>query len=237
MPDSVLISSRMTERDFVKSGKVTHIYGPPKIGKSTLSAAIALEFALLRKKTIIISTERPIEIRMNSMIEANEDYAEDLLNYILTADILTLDELLFTIDKKLETYLEGVSLVIIDSLTSTYRGNAGPITLTLLRQALSSLQSMALHRNIAIVFTNQVAAVIDKTDDFRPIAAASTRSYSDITIRISKKSDESREITFEDVNGVEEEVLDSFTITAAGIEEINQLFSFCTDLLTTCILD
>ena len=45
------------------------------------------------------------------------------------------------------------------------------------------------------------------------------------------------EITYEDLNGAEEEVLDSFTITAAGIEEINQIFNFQTTLVSTCILD
>ena len=226
----------MTERDFIKSGKVTHVYGPPKVGKSTLSAVIALELALKGKKSIIISTERPIEIRMESMLAAHEDYSINLLEYILTADILTIDELLFTIDKKIENYLQDVSLIIIDSLTATYRANAGPITLTLLRKALTSLQSIAVNKNIAIMFTNQVAAVMDQSNDFRPIAAASTRSYSDYTIRLTKKMDECREITFEGINGEEEEVLDSFTITSAGIDEINQLFQFHTNLIT-CIPD
>lgn len=236
MLNSILINSRMTERDFIKSGKVTHVYGPPKVGKSTLSAVIALELALRGKKTIIISTERPIEIRMDSMLVAHADYTDNLLEYILTADILTIDELLFTIEKKLENYLQDISLIIIDSLTATYRSNAGPITLTLLRKALTSLQSIAMNKNIAIMFTNQVAAVMDKSNDFRPIAAASTRSYSDYTVRLTKKMDESREVTFEGINGEEEEVLDPFTITSAGIEEINQLFQFHTNLLT-CIPD
>ena len=236
MHNSILINSRMTERDFIKSGKVTHVYGPPKVGKSTLSAAIALELALRGKKTVIISTERPIEIRMDSMLAAHKDYSEDLLQCILTADIFTIDELLFTIDKKLENYLQDISLIIIDSLTATYRSNAGPITLTLLRKALSSLQSIAMNKNIAVMFTNQVAAVMDQTNSFRPIAAASTRSYSDYTVRLTKKMDESREVTFEGMNGEEEEVLEPFTITTAGIEEINQLFQFHTNLIT-CILD
>ncbi len=226
MDNGLLISSRMTDRAFIQSGKITHIYGPPKIGKSTLSATIALELAKNGKKSIIISTERPIEIRMQSMLDANEEYSEELLEYILTADILTIDELLLAIEKKLQNYVQDVSLVIIDSLTSTYRTNAGPITLTLLRKALSTLQSLAINKQLAIMFTNQVASKMDQTDDFRPVAAASTRSYSDITIRLSKKSDDSTEISFENIQGEEEVVLDSFSITSAGIEEIHQILDF-----------
>lgn len=226
MDNGLLISSRMVERAFIKSGKITHIYGPPKIGKSTLSATIALELAKKGKKSIIISTERPIEIRMESMLATNEEYSEELLEYILTADILTIDELLLTIENKLQDYIQDVSLVIIDSLTATYRTNAGPITLTLLRKALSTLQSLAINEKLAIMFTNQVASKMDQSDDFRPVAASSTRSYSDITIRLSKKSDGSTEITFEDIQGVEEVVLDSFSITSAGIEEIHQILDF-----------
>ncbi|MHA1463011.1 MAG: hypothetical protein ACTSQ0_08080 [Candidatus Heimdallarchaeota archaeon] len=226
MDNGLLISSRMAERTFIKSGKITHIYGPPKIGKSTLSATIALELAKKRKKSIIISTERPIEFRMESMIAANEEYSKELLEFILTADILTIEELLLTIEKKLQDYVQDVSLVIIDSLTSTYRTNAGPITLTLLRKSLSTLQSLVINKKLAIMFTNQVASKMDQTGDFRPVAAASTRSYSDITIRLSKKSDDSTEITFENIQGEEEVVLDSFTITSAGIEEIHQILEF-----------
>jgi len=219
--EKVNIFTRDSEREFIKSGKVTHVYGPPKVGKSTLSAVIAFELALLGKKTIIISTERPIEIRMESMVEANERYSNDLLQNILTADILTIDELIQTIEQGLENYIEDIDLIIIDSLTSGYRTKAGPIMLTLLRKILSSLQSIAINNNKAVMFTNQVAAKMDESNNFRPVASASTRTYSDITIRLNRKSDNSTEISFEDINGEEEEVLDSFTITTAGIEDIN----------------
>ncbi len=226
MDNGLLISSRMVERPFIQSGKVTHIYGPPKIGKSTLSATIALELAKERKKSIIISTERPIEIRMESMLIANEEYSKELLEHISTADIFTIDELFLTIENELQNCIQDVSLIIIDSLTSTYRIDAGPIALTLLRKALSTLQALAINNKLAIMFTNQVASKMDQTDDFRPVAAASTRSYSDITIRLSKKRDDSTEITFENILGEEEAVLDSFSITSAGIEEILQIFDF-----------
>ena len=224
--NEILITSRNSDLEILRNGKVTHIYGPPKIGKSTLSATIALELAILNKKTIIISTERPIEIRMESMMDTNPSYEIDLLNNILTANILTIEELVETINSKLEESIENIDLIIIDSLTANYRANAGPIMLTLLRKAMSKLQAIAIQNNIAILFTNQVASKMDETNDFRPVASTSTRHYSDITIRLSPTFEGKTEISFEDQNGEEIEVLSSFTITTPGIEEIHQLFNF-----------
>ncbi|MHA1366094.1 MAG: hypothetical protein ACTSP5_06730 [Candidatus Heimdallarchaeota archaeon] len=64
MDNEIEIMAISTDELLLRSGKVTHIYGPPKVGKSTLSAIIALELARLDVETLIISTERPIELRM-----------------------------------------------------------------------------------------------------------------------------------------------------------------------------
>lgn len=224
MGSRVTVSTRKSGRKIIQNGSVTHVYGPPKVGKTTLSAVLACELALQGKRIIVISTERPIEIRLHSMIEANERYSETLLDNILTADIFTLDELIQVINTKIETYLEDSDLLIIDSLTSSYRTKPGPITLTLLRRVLSSLQSLAINERKAILFTNQVSSKMDETNDFRPVASSTTRSYSDITLRLSRKNNNTTEISIEDIIGEEEEVLESFTITTAGIEEINSLF-------------
>ena len=224
--NELVITSRESDKEILRHGKVTHVYGPPKIGKSTLSATIALELAIQNRNTIIISTERPIEIRMESMMETNPDYESSLLNNISTANIFTIEELVQTINTKLEAFIEDVDLIIIDSLTANYRANAGPIMLTLLRKAMSKLQAIAIQNNIAILFTNQVASKMDDTNDFRPVASASVRNYSDITIRLSPTFDGKTEISFEDQNGEEIEILSSFAITTPGIEDIRLLMNF-----------
>ncbi|MFW9921830.1 MAG: AAA family ATPase [Candidatus Thorarchaeota archaeon] len=218
------IISREFEQILLQSGKISHIYGPPKVGKSTLSAVIAMELALLDKDTMIISTERPIEIRLDSMIESYERYDKKLLERILTANIFTMDELLQTINNNLIEYVEQVDLIILDSLTSAYRGNSSPVSLTLLRKALSKLQNIAYNNRMPILFTNQVASKMDESSDFRPVASATTRNYSDFTIRLSRKIDSKTEISFENMLGEEEAVLESFQITAQGIEDFNYLF-------------
>ncbi|MBN1330619.1 MAG: AAA family ATPase [Candidatus Heimdallarchaeota archaeon] len=218
------IKSVNTNRDFISSGKITHVYGPPKSGKSTLSANIALELVKLGYKIMIISTERPIEIRMHSIIEATETYTKELLSGIITSDIYTFDDLIEVITKELIKYIAEVDLIIIDSITASYRFKAGPINLTLLRKALSVLQSIALNQRKAIMFTNQVSSVMDDSNNFRPVASASTRNYSDVTIRLTKRRDNSTEISFEDDAGNELEVFEPFIITEAGIEEFSQLF-------------
>jgi len=93
-----------------------------------------------------------------------------------------------------------------------------------LRKTLSALQSLAINKGQAIVFTNQISAKVETKNDFKPVAATSTRSYSDITIRLTKKFDERREIIFEDSFGEEKTVLEPFTIITAGIEEFHTLF-------------
>ncbi|MCK5159125.1 MAG: AAA family ATPase [Candidatus Heimdallarchaeota archaeon] len=224
MDNGNLISVRESNTEFLCKGKVLHLYGPPKSGKSTLSATIAFELAKHDLAVSIISTERPIEIRMQSMIEAESGYTRKLLETISTSDIFTFDDLIHTLIHDLPTIELEMDMIIIDSLTSAYRQHADPISLTLLRKALSSLQSLAINRNIAVMYTNQVASTMKSNNDFRPVASASTRSYSDITTRLTRKSNESTEITFEDLNGEELEVLEPFTITALGIEEFDQLF-------------
>ncbi len=224
MDNGNLISVRESSTEFLSKGKVLHLYGPPKSGKSTLSATIAFELAKHDLQVSIISTERPIEIRMESMIKAEGGYSRELLETISTSDIFTFDDLIQTLIHDLPTIELEMDLLIIDSLTSSYRQHADPISLTLLRKALSTLQSLAINRNIAVMYTNQVASTMTTNNDFRPVASASTRSYSDITTRLTRRSNESTEITFEDLNGEELEVLEPFTITALGIEEFEQLF-------------
>jgi RecA/RadA recombinase len=224
MDNRKLISIRDSGTEFISKGKVTHVFGPPKSGKSTLSASIAFELAKHDLHVSIISTERPIEIRMESMIEAEDGYIRELMELISTSDIFTFDDLIRTLTHELPTIELDSDLLIIDSLTSSYRPHANPVSLTLLRKALSTLQSIAISRNIAVMYTNQVASTMTSNNDFRPVASASTRSYSDITTRLIRKSNESTEITFEDLNGEELEVLVPFTITAKGIDEFEQLF-------------
>ncbi|NHJ87539.1 MAG: AAA family ATPase [Asgard group archaeon] len=224
MVKEITIKSVNSNRDFIVTGKVTHVYGPPKSGKSTLSANVALELVKQGYKVMIISTERPIEIRMQSMIEATDIYQKELLQGIITTDIFSFEELIEIISKDLVKYVADVDLIIIDSITATYRFKAGPINLTLLRKALSVLQSIALNHKKAVLFTNQVSSTMDETTNFRPVASASTRNYSDITIRLTKRRDDSTEISFEDIEGNELEIIEPFTITNSGIEEFSQLF-------------
>ncbi|NHK33037.1 MAG: AAA family ATPase [Asgard group archaeon] len=224
MVDKLIMSTTPINREFIVSGKVTHIYGPPKSGKSTLSANIAFEFVKHGKKVLIISTERPIEIRMNSMINAESTINKELLKSIVTTEIYSFEELIQVINQDLTNHIKNIDLIIIDSLTASYRFDAGPISLTLLRKALSSLQAIAIKQKIAIMFTNQVSAIMNGTNDFRPVASASTRFYSDFTIRLTKIRDGRTELSFEDLSGMEIESLEPFSIIPAGIEDFNQLF-------------
>jgi RecA/RadA recombinase len=224
MVKDFVMSACQSASDFIVSGKVTHIYGPPKSGKSTLSANIAFAAVKKGKQVLIISTERPIETRMASMIEASEDFDSTLLNKIITTDIYTYDELIYTINKELPNYIQDIDLIIIDSLTASYRFDPGSVNLTLLRKALSTLQAIALTKKKAVLFTNQVSARVDVSNEYRPVAATSSRSYSDINIRLTKKRDSRTEITFEDKDGLEIITLEPFVIIDAGIEDFNQIF-------------
>ena len=159
------------------------------------------------------------------MIKANDYYTQNLLHLISTANIFTLDELFRVIIKDLPVYQNGAVLLVIDSLTAAYRPASGPITSTLLRKALSALKSLALKSGLAVLFTNQVAAMVDTSDAYRPVASASTRSFSDVTVRLARKNNGQTETIFEDMEGEEEEALEPFAISPAGIETFEQLFS------------
>jgi len=80
-----------------------------------------LELARLDVETLIISTERPIELRMESLLESNDNYSMDLLHKISTTNILTIDELTDVFSKNLEEVSANFDVIIIDSLTAGYR--------------------------------------------------------------------------------------------------------------------
>jgi len=224
MVKKTIMSVSIIDREFIASGKVTHIFGPPKSGKSTLSANIAFEFVKHGKKVLIISTERPIEIRMKSMIDASKSINKALLKEIITTEIYSFEELIHVINYDLLDFINDIDLIIIDSLTASYRFDAGPINLTLLRKALSTLQAIAINHQKAILFTNQVSALMNESNSFRPVASTTTRCYSDITIRLTKTRDGKTEFSYEDQNGLEIASLEPINIIPAGIEDFEKLF-------------
>jgi hypothetical protein len=89
---------------------------------------------------------------------------------------------------------------------------------------LASLQAIAIKNKLAVLFTNQVSARVDTSNDYRPVASTSTRSYSDINVRLTKTRDGRTEISFEDQSGLEVESLEPFTIIDAGIEDFTLIF-------------
>ncbi|MBD3193060.1 MAG: AAA family ATPase [Candidatus Heimdallarchaeota archaeon] len=220
----VIATKKAAAHLLLESGKVTHVYGPPKIGKSTLSATIALELAKIGAHSAILSTERPIELRMDSMIEAHPSYSQELFKKISIANVFTMEHLMKIIREKLLTQLKDVDLLIIDSLTAPYRSVSDPRTFSLLQQVLAHLQSLVIYGKIAVLFTNQIASKMKEPNDYRPVASLATRSYSDITVRLARKDTEQREIVFENLVGEEQAVVGPFWIGAVGIEPFHELF-------------
>jgi len=213
-----------TSQAIVRTGQLTHLYGPPKSGKTTLSANIALSLAKAGGKVAIVSTERPIEIRMLSILESDDSLAPTLLEHILTTEEYSFQGLYQLLTTKLSQITAAADLLIIDSLTAAYRSVASPQTLTLIRKALAALRALIVRTQKAILFTNQVSSRMDSQTSFRPVASATVRNYSDITLRLTKTFTGQSELSFEDVNGIELAVLPLFTIGARGFEEFNQVF-------------
>lgn len=224
MGRKIVIIAKNSDQRILQSGEVTHIYGPPKIGKSTLVATIALELAQLNIRSAILSTERPIELRMDAMIKAHASYSQELFQKIFIANIFTLENLMKLIKEKTLAQLKGIDLLLIDSLTAPYRGVSDPRAFTLLQQVLASLQALAIYRKIAVLFTNQIASKMKGANDFRPVASLATRGYSDVTVKLSKKQDGQKDFIFENLTGEKQAVLGPFWITAAGIEPFYELF-------------
>ncbi|MEA2071390.1 MAG: AAA family ATPase [Asgard group archaeon] len=219
-----LLVSRKHHQEIISYGTIAHIYGPPKVGKTTFCAMVLLEMALHKKSTFMISTERPIEIRLESIINSNNRYDKQLLDFLYTRNCLTLEDLLQIIENHLEDSLPKFDLLIIDSLTSGYRSHANPIALTQLRELLATLQMYAFHQKIAILFTNQVSSYQKTKHSFRPVASASTRNYSDRTFRMNKRQNNSTELLLEASDGQELHVFSPFTIKNLGIDNFSYLF-------------
>ncbi|MCF2144405.1 MAG: AAA family ATPase [Candidatus Heimdallarchaeota archaeon] len=216
-------------RTAVQTNRITHVYGPPKSGKTTLSANIALLLAQAGLQVAIISTERPIEIRMDSIIQSDDSLSDAFLENIFSTEEYSFKGLCQLLASGLDQIESSVDLLIIDSLTATYRQVANARSLTLLRKALAALQAMAFRKQKAILFTNQVSSRMDGLNTFRPVASATVRNYSDVTLRLVKKSNGQTELSFEDVNGIEEAVLPPLTIGAKGFEEFNSVFELVTN--------
>jgi RecA/RadA recombinase len=211
--------------------KVTHVYGPPKIGKSTLAAVLSLELALQGIESIFISTERPIELRFESLIKTNNRYNLILLESITTATILTFGQLKKTILAFRNSLPNPrAKVLIVDSITAAYRTISSSIQLSNLRKILNELQFLAVNRELAVLFTNQVSSIISKEPQqkncFRPVASASTRNYSDICLRLSRFALGGTLPSFESLSGETMLKLKPFNIDASGIPQFFQLFVF-----------
>lgn len=157
-------------------GKTMELFGRGGSGKSQLSFHLAINCTLpvhrggLNRDVLYIDTEGKFSpARLAQMSRTQNLNEEDTLNRIAVARPRTTDEL-FQIVNSIEDNLEGVGLIVVDSIIALFRSEfVGLAALSerqqLLNQLLGLLKTLAGRHNLIVLITNQIQS--DMNDHYR----------------------------------------------------------------------
>ncbi len=162
---------------------LTHIYGVPASGKTTL-ALIATANATKEGKVIYIDPEGGFSVERLKQIAGNR--LNNILESVILIEPTDFDEQKVAI-KKLPDVVESsrASLVIVDSIAMLYRLEENRDIKGLGRQ-LAQLLRIARKFNIPVLITNQVYTNIE-TGGIIPVGSDIMRYWSKIMIELEKK--------------------------------------------------
>lgn len=162
--------------------EVTLIYGPAASGKTTLAKLATLKQTLAGKKVVYVDTENGFSIERFMQLA---DYScVDLLDKILLLKVSDFEDQC----KKFEMIekLEGVDLIIVDSLGKHYRRVEKNEEST--KQLLKQLRTL-VHKTrdgVHVIVTNQVYSRMDE-DEVEPVGGKMVKRFGKCLIELKKE--------------------------------------------------
>jgi RecA/RadA recombinase len=167
----------------IKSDSITLVYGEPETGKSTFALQCAVNCAIQTSGKILY-------------IDCDNTFSTERLAQVAGWNFETVAERIVLFKPKdfreqtvlldhIENYLQNVSLIIIDTITSLYsaRAAASPKAFSTnreLNRQLALLAEQVKVKKIPLIFTSQVRSIIsDQTSGVRPVATRVLQFWAD----------------------------------------------------------
>jgi RecA/RadA recombinase len=167
----------------IKPDSITLVYGEPETGKSTFALQCAVNAAVQTPGKILY-------------IDGDNTFSTERLAQVAGWNFETVAERIVLFKPKdfreqtalldhIENYLTGVSLIIIDTITSLYSARAAESPKSFstnreLNRQLALLAEQVKVKKIPLIFTSQVRSIInDQTSDVRPVATRVLQFWAD----------------------------------------------------------
>jgi len=171
------------------AGNIVLVYGEAETGKTTLAIQCAISCARMGHKTIFVDCDGTFSPRRMAQIAAND--FEALAPQIILMQPRDFGQQAIVIERLNDFVSEKVGLIIVDTVTSLYRGRLGgdmKITFTLNRQLncqMASLAQITRTKKVSCLVVSQVrSTVLGENELVQPVATRVLRFWADTNINL-----------------------------------------------------
>ena len=195
----------------IPTGFVTHVYGPPGIGKTNL----CLSTTRIDGKILFIDTEGGFSP------ERLKQICGKIPNNIFIKQVKDFDEQGRVIRGLCKVLDKDFKLIVIDSIVSLYRLRVEDDRKKILKIArelgkqLAHLSKIAREKKVAIIVTNQVYSSFDGKEEIIPVGGDTLMYWSKIILELSKEK--TRRMIIRKHPHKPENVYEKFEIVQKGI--------------------
>jgi DNA repair protein RadB len=202
------------------AGAISHIFGEPGTGKTTLCLQLAINVTRSGKRAVFIATDQFPGGRFAQI--AGTD-TELLAQKMIVFEVTSFSEQQATFHKIKKIAKENVGLVALDTMTMYYRLEQAKSNETMLRHRLANqalgLLGLARKHGIATVITNQVYADVE-TRQVLPVAGYILDPLSAIVLQFKKTDSERRCAVLKNHRTSIREEYAYFKITDRGLVDV-----------------
>jgi len=199
------------------TGVVSHIYGEPGSGKTSLCIQLATNVIRSEKRVIFIASDQFPSERF-AQIAATD--TATLSQKLLVFEVKSFDQQRVTLRNIRKIAKENVGLIIFDAVTTYYRLEQAKDTEIRSRQAFANqvllLLGLAKKYDLAVTLTNQVYVDTD-TQEVLPVAGYLLDNVSAIVLQFVKTHSERRRAILKKHSIMPLETSAYFKITGKGL--------------------
>jgi DNA repair protein RadB len=201
------------------TGVVSHIYGEPGSGKTSLCTQLATSVIRSEKRVIFIASD-PFPSARFAQIAASD--TATLSQKLLVFEVKSFDQQRVTLRNIRKIAKENVGLIIFDAVTTYYRLEQAKDTEIRSRHAFANqvllLLGLAKKYDLAVTLTNQVY-VNTETQQMLPVAGYLLDNVSAIVLQFVKTQSELRRAILKKHATMPLETSAYFKITGQGLSD------------------
>lgn len=201
------------------TGVVSHIYGEPGSGKTSLCIQLATSVIRSEKRVIFIASD-PFPSERFAQIAATD--TATLSQKLLVFEVKSFDQQRVTLRNIKKIARENVGLIIFDAATTYYRLEQAKDTEIRSRHAFANqvllLLGLAKKYDLAVTLTNQVYVDTD-TQEVLPVAGYLLDNVSAIVLQFVKTHSERRRAILKKHSMMPLETSAYFKITGQGLSD------------------